>query len=179
MTNQNGSQIGRSDPAEPAYEFSRRWEDIPLPVLREFVARLAAKFKYAGVGRMLGLSKETVRRFELGLGDAERSTVRKIALHYLEQHPAGYVAERKLPDEEREPVPQLKMVLPEGEEAARAYVRRMIELAESRPDLFPDPPGQLRWWLETVLAAEYAAEAKYELQKRQRRRKGEGGRRKG
>ncbi|HEX5727166.1 MAG TPA: hypothetical protein VFX98_16935 [Longimicrobiaceae bacterium] len=141
-------------------------------VLREWVARLVEQHKYAVLGRMLKLSKETVRRFELGLGIPERSTLRAIALHYLEHHPAGYVAERKLSDDERDVVPLLKMVLPEGEEAAKEYIRTLVELAKSRPDALPESPDRLQWWLETVVAAEYAAQAKYEFEKRKRRRKG-------
>lgn len=175
MNTKSVGQIGHNERLGRTYEFTRKPEDIPVPVLREFAAEFCDRHRFQGAGLKLNLSKETVRRFVLGIGTPERSTVGQFGRLYLEHHPAGYVAEKNTPGRDREVVSQLKMVLPPGEEAAKEYVRKLIEAAEDDPERFPYPPGQLRRWLETVLSAEYSVEKKYQQETRKRRRKGESG----
>ena len=169
MRRENVGQSGHSEPPGAVYEYGVRWQDVPVEVAREFAADLCHRHTFARVAAMVTLSKETVRKFTLGLGRPERSTVRVFAELYIASHPAGYVAEVKVPYGEPERLPQLKSVLPPGEEEARAYLRRLAELAADDPERLPHA-DRLRPWLETVVAAEYAADARLEERKRKPKR---------
>ncbi|HEX2202636.1 MAG TPA: hypothetical protein VHG91_05045 [Longimicrobium sp.] len=162
-------QSGHSEPPPAVYEYGVRWQDVPVEVAREYAADLCHRHTFARVAAMVSLSKETVRKFTLGVGRPERSTVRVFAELYIASHPAGYVAEVKVPYGEPERLPQLKSVLPAGEDEARDYVRRLAELAEGDPERFPHA-DRLARWLETLVSAEYAADARLEERKRKPKR---------
>lgn len=178
MKPSSAGQNGHKHSPAREFRYTRKWQEIPVEVLQAFVGDQRLKYSYDGIGRMLELSKETVRKFHLGIGSPERSTIEKIGKLYLQHHPKGYVAERNLPDGDWEEVPQLKNVLPPGEEAAVEYVRKLVSLAQEHPDAFPETPERLRQWLETVIAAEYSADVTAEVPKRTRQRRsgrGKGG----
>jgi hypothetical protein len=117
---------------------------------------------------MLALSQGGVNDFVRGLTRPGRRTIKAFARLYLAFHPEGYVEKRTV---EREVVPQLKTVLPAGEQAAIETVEAMIRAAEAS-GVFKDTPEPLRNWLTTVVAAEYDAERRYAQYERKRRPKG-------
>jgi hypothetical protein len=132
-------------------EVLRAWALDQPASYREIVAGVEA---VTGVG----LAPETIRKFARGIGQPERSTIRALALFYLQKHPWGYVAEKGTPYGTPKPLPLLSEMLPEGHAEARAEIEKLVELAKRFPDEVPASADRLRAWLETMLAAEYTGE---------------------
>jgi len=160
---------GHSDAAKSRYEITRRAEHVPESVLRAFVVREAENHSYREIAKRIKASHETVRQIvEDPRRLIQRRTRQKLGAYYLTKHPVGYVAEKRAPYGTPEPLPPLKEVLPQGHEAARAEVEKLVELAKRFPDEAPASADGLRAWLEKLLAAEYTGE---EPARRQRQRK--------
>lgn len=71
----------------------------------------------------------------------------------------------------REVVPQLKTVLPDGEEEALRFVDALIEGGE---DAVSESPEAFREWVRAVIKAEYATMRRFAKYERKRRPKGSG-----
>ena len=167
MTAHSSDQNGHNRP-HFRFGFTRKWQDIPVDVLRDFARRMFDHYTQRGLAAMLALSQGGVSDFVRGLTRPERRTIKAFARLYLAFHPEGYVEKRTV---EREVVPQLKTVLPAGEQAALETVEAMIRAAEAS-GVFKETPEPLRNWLTTVVAAEYDAERRYAQYERKRRPKG-------
>jgi hypothetical protein len=167
MTAHSSDQNGHNRP-HVRYGFTRKWQDIPVDVLRDFARRMFDHYTQRGLATMLALSQGGVSDFVRGLTTPERRTIKAFARLYLAFHPEGYVEKRTV---EREVVPQLKTVLPAGERAALETVEAMIRAAVES-GVFKETPEPLRDWLTTVVAAEYDAERRYAQYERKRRPKG-------
>ncbi len=158
MNTPNNGQSGQSG----AYERSRRWQDIPVEVLRAWARDhpLSYREMVAGVAAVTGvdLAPETIRKFARGIGQPERSTIRALALFYLQKHPWGYVAEKGTPYGTPKPLPLLSEMLPEGHAEARAEIEKLVELAKRFPDEVPASAERLRGWLQKMIDAEYTGE---------------------
>lgn len=145
------------------FERSQRWQDVPPEVLRAWLKDQGDRLKWRGVASAvesaLGekLVHETIRKFAHSRGEPSRTTRRILAQYYLARHPRGYVAEKR-PEYGPRPVPPLSEALPEGLDAARADVEKLIDLAKRFPNEVPASAERLRAWLETMLAAEYTGE---------------------
>jgi hypothetical protein len=170
MTAHSSDQNGHNRP-HSRYGFTRKWQDIPVDVLRDFARRMFDHYTQRGLAAMLALSQGGVNDFVRGLTRPGRRTIKAFARLYLAFHPEGYVENRKV---DREVVPQLKTVLPAGEEAALDTVEAMIRAAEEA-GVFKEAPEPLRHWLTTVVAAEYEVERRYAQYERKRRPKGSAG----
>jgi hypothetical protein len=124
-------------------------------VLRRFIEELAAKLTYAGVGKLAGTSKETVRKFvERQTGDLRRSTERKFQELFRMHNPGGVSAFVK--EHTAAPaLPQFRDVLPDGLEAATAELRKIFELARRHPGELPPSAARVEAALLRHLHAEY------------------------
>ncbi|HKP77193.1 MAG TPA: hypothetical protein VJT67_16795 [Longimicrobiaceae bacterium] len=167
MNPYSSDQNGHNRP-EDRFEYARKRAEIPVDVLREFARDKFDVYTQRGLAAMVALSQGAVSDFVLGRSEPVRRTVVAFADLYLVFYPEGYVAERKV---EREVLPQLKAVLPPGEDAALDTVEAMIQAAEDA-GVFDEAPERLRHWLTTVVSAEYEAERRYKEFERKRRKKG-------
>jgi hypothetical protein len=119
------------------------------------------------VWRLHNIRQETLRKFITydpvtgeGTETPHRRTLDQYAQLFLEAHPEGFVLERKS-DGTAGALPPLKMTLPAGEEQATEVVREIFRRAREHPDGLPEGADSLEAWLEKVLRAQYAVEAKY------------------
>ncbi|HEX8246356.1 MAG TPA: hypothetical protein VF541_22825 [Longimicrobium sp.] len=79
------SSHNTGDDREPT--LAPRWKYIPTELLREFRIDLVARRKLRGVARMVGLAKDTVRKFVNGISQPTFSTRRKLGELFLEFYP--------------------------------------------------------------------------------------------
>lgn len=154
------------------YRATRKWRRIPVAVLREFAREKSDEYRQRGLAEMVELSQGAVSDFIHGKSEPERRTIKAFGTLYLHFHPEGYVEKRKR-TVEREVLPQLKAVLPPGEQAALDTIEAMIDAARAS-GVFEGDPEPLRDWLTTVVAAEYSTERRYAHLKRKRKPKGGG-----
>lgn len=152
------------------YFATRKWHRIPVAVLRQFAREKRDEYRQRGLAELVGLSQGAVSDFILGKTEPESRTIKAFGKFYLDLHPEGYVEKRKR-DVEREVLPQLKAVLPPGEQAAIDTIEAMIEAARAS-GVFDGDSEPLRDWLTTVVAAEYSTERRYAHLKRKRKAKG-------
>lgn len=132
-----------------------------MDVLRAWVRdRRSVRDMAAAVLKLTGekMSPETIRKFGAGIGRPERTTIRALALYYLEKNPWGYVAEKGTPYGTPKPLPPLSEMLPEGHAQARAEIEKLMELAKRHPDEVPASADRLRGWLQKMIDAEYTGE---------------------
>lgn len=156
---------------------ARRWQDIPLDVLREFAEWLLNRYTQRGLAKMLKTVKPTaISDFVNGRTKPERRTIEAFGLLYLEFHPLDYLEKETVP--KRVVVSQLKEALPEQtEESALEFVENLIAAGEEK-GLFKGSSEPLREWLMNVVSAEYAIGHRYEQFERKRspkRKRADGG----
>jgi hypothetical protein len=169
MRDPNSFQNGHNRP-EGHFARYEKWQDIPVDVLREFADVVRLQFTDRGLAEMLEMSPAAVQDFVKGLTQPERRTLRAFGELYLELVP--YAVER-VTVAEREVLPRLKSVLPEGEDAALEYIDAVVRAAEASGTL-PQSPEQLGAWLRFLVQAEYQIELPYRQYMRKRRPKGSG-----
>ncbi len=145
--------------------FTRNPADIPLEVLRGFVREQALLHTYRGLAERWGMGHETLRKFISGVTVQPHPRQReRYGALFLHLHPAGYVAENRIahPDDERpRPLPQLKRLLPPVCAEAAEVLDRIFTLAGRHPDELPEQADAVREWMQTLLDAEFRAEAQY------------------
>jgi hypothetical protein len=142
--------------------FTRNPADIPLEVLRGFVREQALQHTYRGLAERWGIGHETLRKFINGgtVQPHPRHRERYGAL-FLHLHPAGYVEEKAVDEDRPRPLPQLKRLLPPDRAQAAEVLERIFALAARHPDELPEQADAVRGWMQTLLAAEFEAEAQY------------------
>jgi hypothetical protein len=138
----------------------RQWLHVPVEIVREFVVDLCTVHKTRGVGRMVDLAPETVRKFALGMGVPNFATRRRFALLYLEMNAEGVVAEK---DDTRrwKARRRLTQLLAEGEGPARAELAKIFELAKRFPGEVPPSVEAVEEWMDLQVRGEYWAEDYY------------------
>ena len=170
MSDPNSSQNGHDRPEDRFRQYAK-WQDIPLDVLREFADVLRLEYTDRGLAEMVGLSTAAVQNFVKGRSQPERRTLQAFGESYMEHKPVSFewdvVTERKT-------LPQLRSVLPAGEDAALDYIHAVVDAAEAAGSL-PQSAEALRDWLEFLVRAEYAVKSKYDYLIRKRRPRGSGG----
>ncbi len=155
----NSGQSGRNGPARSKWEFSRQPDGVPDRILRPFIKEQSVRLTYRVLGKLLKVSPETLRQYvENPERQVHRATLAKFGAYYHKMHPMGYVAEKREPYGEPQPLPLLREILPEGHAAARADIEKLIELGREHPDRAPASLEKLRKWLESLLEAEYTGE---------------------
>jgi hypothetical protein len=170
MRDPNSDQNGHN---RPDGQFSRyeKWQDVPVDVLRQFADVVRLQYTDRGLAEMVEMSPAAVQDFVKGLTQPERRTLRAFGELYLELVP--YAVER-VTVAEREVLPRLKSVLPEGEEAALEYIDALVRAGKADGTL-SHSPEQLGEWLRFLVQAEYQIELPYRQYLRKRRPKGSGG----
>ncbi|HET7229954.1 MAG TPA: hypothetical protein VFJ16_08135 [Longimicrobium sp.] len=169
MRDPNSSQNGQDRPEDRFRKYGK-WQDIPLDVLREFAAMLRLEYTDRGLAQRVGMSTAAVQDFATGRKRPERRTLQAFGELYMERIPLSFEWETVT---ERKTLPQLKSVLPAGEDAALDYVYELIRAAEASGTL-PESPDRLREWLEFLVRAEYAIDTPYDHLIRKRRPRGSG-----
>lgn len=138
------------------------------------MGELSRRLTYKGVEKAHGIGHETVRKFveydpsiPFGTRQPHPRQLRKYRQLYMEAHPEGFVLERKSDGTEGS-LPPLKTTLPGGEQQATETVRELFRRAREHPDGLPKGADPLEGWLEKVLRAQYAVEAKYETKRKKK-----------
>ena len=171
MTDRARGQTGQT-PGEER-EFGRHWSSIRLETLREFASGLCAALTYRGAQAATGLSKEALRKFVEGESSPHRSTRQTLGELFLRTHPGGSMWKTSKDGAWQLRV-QLIELLSAGEEAARAEVAKIFELAGRFPDEVPASAGQVHEWMDLQVQGEYWGRRYLDsFGVRKRRRKGE------
>lgn len=170
MTDRARGQTGQSGGDD---RFDRHWSSIRLETLREFASGLCAALTYRGAQAATGLSKEALRKFVEGESSPNRSTRQALGELFLKLHPGGSMWKTSKDGAWQLRV-QLIELLPSGEEAARAEVAKIFELAGRFPDEVPASADQVHEWMDLQVQGEYWGRRYLDsFGVRRRRRKGE------
>jgi hypothetical protein len=135
------------------------WPEVPVPVLRAFMAELAREVGLREAGRLIGRGREQVRKFIAGSIESPHPRTRQaVGELYIERHGRGdRVAETLV--HTPSPTP-LKLILPKGLERATAEIRTLFALIRKQEDA-PESAAGVEQWLIRHVKAEYSAEQSY------------------
>lgn len=127
---------------------------------------LVDEYAYGRIEVRWGLRHEGLRKFvqfgKTGVGTKtpHSRTLQRYAEVFLEFHPLGFILEPK-PDGTPAALQELKMVLPQGEAEALAYIEQVFRTARESGSGVPEGTEQLEEWMKKVVRAEYSVEKKY------------------
>jgi hypothetical protein len=130
------------------------WSDFRVEILRELTSELCASLKYRGAEAITGVSKEGLRKFVEGKSRPNRSTRQKLGELFLKLYPGG-VMWKKAVDGDWELRQHLSELLPPNEEAARAELAKIFELARRFPDEVPGSVDAVQEWVDLQVRGEY------------------------
>ncbi len=145
------------------------WSEIPVPVLRVFLAQLVQEMGLREAGRLIGRGREQVRKFVTGKIESPHPRTRQqLGDLYIERYGRGdRVAETLV--QAPSPTP-LKLILPKGLERATGDIRAMFALIRKHPDA-PETATGVEQWLLRHVKSEYSSEQSYPAAKRAAPRK--------
>lgn len=140
------------------------WAEIPVPVLRAFLAELVQEMGLREAGRLIGRGREQVRKFVSGTIEAPHPRTReKLGNLLIERQGRGNRIGESLV---RTPSPTpLKLILPKGLERATGDIRAMFALIRKHPDA-PETSTGVEQWLLRHVKSEYSSEQSYPAPKR-------------
>jgi hypothetical protein len=131
------------------------------------MGELARALTYQFIEEVWDIGHETLRKFieynpetDFGTRTPHPRQREKYGKLYLAMNPQGYVMERKS-DGTPGAIPPLKMVLPSGEDHAKAAIRELFRRAGEHPEGLPDGIARLEDWLKKILRAQYSVEKRY------------------
>jgi hypothetical protein len=140
------------------------WAEIPVPVLRAFLAELVQEMGLREAGRLIGRGREQVRKFVSGTIEAPHPRTREKLGNLLieRQGRGGRIGESLV--QTPSPTP-LKLILPKGLERATGDIRAMFALIRKHPDA-PETATGVEQWLLRHVKSEYSSEQSYPAPKR-------------
>jgi hypothetical protein len=133
-----------------------KWQEVPVAELRAWVIGLCESMTIETIAGLSGLFMTDVQDFVEGTVKPARRTIRLIGELYMRppdaptlRRPDKWLAERRLP--------QLRTLLPQGEDAALAFIDDFVrgKITEG-----PHHDAVLDW-IEALTREEYAIEAPY------------------
>lgn len=145
------------------------WSEIPVPVLRAFLAELVQEMGLREAGRLIERGREQVRKFVAGKIEAPHPRTReKLGNLLIERQGRGdRVSETLVQAPSTTP---LKLILPKGLERATGDIRAMFALIRKHRDA-PETATGVEQWLLRHVKSEYSSEQAYPAPKRAAPRK--------
>lgn len=157
MRSHGGGQSRQTAGDDRDRELARHWRSLRIEVLRAFATEMCAQHTYRGVAAITGLSKEAIRRFVEGETYPNNRTRQALGEIYFKLHPSGVMETMKPIDGDWQLRKQLIELLVPGEEAARAELAKIFELAKRFPDEVPPTIDNVHEWMDLQVQGEYWA----------------------